>query len=206
MATTKQETFTTAVEFNECAACKQCCKDIDEGICGYNTLAELLTGRIPTSMVERFVIFRIETKYLDILASDWCLFPSVNILPLITLPVNGIYEYLALPVIHDGCPFITDHGCRYNDIKLFDCRVFPFYFEKGEFHTFNNCAYTKKLNLEEMKRSLQQTTAEFIAFSKANQKLYFQELPKLKAKYHIKVYDITPNTNPEVCAAVRLLQ
>lgn len=192
--------FITDILFSDCAICKHCCRMIYEGVCGYHIVHEMNCGALPAEFQNKLVIFRVAEADLDWLALSWVHYPKENLLYAITLPQNGGYEFLMLPWLREGCPLLTPTGCKYPAVKLFDCRLFPYYFQKGELKIDSDCKPAKHWNLDDGRRLTQKLTDDYAQFCKTNQQAYFRELEAIKRKYAIPLYYIDRNA-VNVCAA-----
>jgi Fe-S-cluster containining protein len=187
--------FESSVEFNECKICKKCCISIFEGVCGYHIIQAIKEKRVPQEYISKLVIFRIPTHDIDWVAEEWVHFPWVNILTLMTKENHGVYEFLMMPAIETGCPLASENGCKNPDLKLFDCRLFPYYFNRGKFYTENECAFVQKLDIDTMRAETKKMTEEYIAFSQLNQNNYAKDLEVLRSHYKIPTYSIADNSN-----------
>lgn len=187
--------FESTVEFNECKICKKCCNSIFEGVCGYHIIQAIKERRVTHEYISNLAIFRVPAQDIDWVAEEWVHFPWVNILSLITIENHGVYEFLMMPALETGCPLASENGCTNPDLKLFDCRLFPYYFNRGVFYTENECAFVQKLDINTMRAETKKMTDEYIAFSQINRDNYAHDLEFLRAEYKIPTYNIADNTN-----------
>lgn len=182
-----------------CSVCKECCKEgVPEGICGYNTIDMILNGKIPENLVKQLVVYRVPQDRIDEAATKWWHFPKKNLLKLLTKEENGFYEFLAVPYAKIKCIFLSDDGpCLYPDAKPFDCSMFPFHFEKGEYRIETWCKMTELCQINKDKYDKKvfdkyysqtlKSAKQYEKFAKKYSKAYFEKLKEIKNKYSLEI-------------------
>jgi hypothetical protein len=179
---------------NLCNTCKECCKEgVPEGVCGYNTIEQILAGKIPENLVKQLVIYRVPREKIDEAAIKWWQFPKTNLLKVLTKEENGFYEFLAVPYAKIKCIFLSDEGpCLYPQAKPFDCSMFPFHFDHEQFKIETWCKMTEpcQTNKEVYKKYYNQTlksAQQYEKFVKKNTKLYFEKLKEIQKTYKLEI-------------------
>jgi Fe-S-cluster containining protein len=187
MTETKVEPYTIILD-NKCATCKYCCHEgVPEGICAYNTIQEILKNQIPDEIIKKLVIYRVPENKIEAAAHIWDHFPfKKNLLRLMTTPIDGIYEFLAVPYANENCIFLSPSGCVYPSAKPFDCTQFPFYYRNGVFTKIGWCPITITLNEKEIRKKAQKAVQEYEQFLIQHQAQYSQDLIRLKQQYHFQ--------------------
>ena len=176
----------------ECMNCKECCKNIAETICGYNTVEAILDGTIKEEDARKFIIIHARESEIDQAAKHWGLYPVVNLIPYITYPMNGFFDLLATPPSKEDCAFLTPCGCKYPRAKSFECGLYPFYMYKLKLRTDYQCHYAWDLDSDTQIRELVgQYITEFLLYSRDHKEEYLKVLPLLKERFALKVVDYT---------------
>ena len=173
-----------------CAICKECCTEgVPEGICGFNTIEMILSRMIPEELIRQLVVYRVLEKKLDYYSLKWWHFPypNVNLLRDLTIPFQNIYEFLAIPYAQHRCIFLGAIGCQYPGGKAFDCSMFPYHFECGEFKEESWCELTRAATKRDViQRQLHQAIGDYRKYSLQHREEYAQKLSQLKQIYHFR--------------------
>ncbi|MBN1800395.1 MAG: YkgJ family cysteine cluster protein [Candidatus Lokiarchaeota archaeon] len=172
----------------ECGICKECCKSIPVCLCDYRVIKAILSDIIPTEIIKKLRIIQINEEMLNYLAEIWWYFPNQNLLKLMTIEEDGFYYFLTIPRVQGGCPFLSEdeqEGCRFPQIKPFNCAIYPFYQVNGELKISPSCKYAKTKNIMEIKSSVNQIADNFAREFAKNQKHYFKDLKKIQEMYAI---------------------
>jgi len=177
----------------QCATCRICCHgNVSEGVCGYNTIEMIINEEIPLDYIKKMVVIQVKYEKMDEAARKWWHFPKENILKDLTLPENGVYEFLAVPYAIDNCIFLSNKGCMFPKAKPFDCSMFPFYFLEGKFNWIDWCPLIESIK-EDSKlykyfySKVLKSTNNYKKFSKKHQKQYYEKLKELKNKINFEI-------------------
>ncbi len=157
-------------------------------MCGYHTLLEIASERIPDNICEKFIIYRIHQDHLDDAALRWWHYPSSNLLANMTLEEENFYEILAIPKTRGKCPLLGETGCEYPRAKPFNCEIFPFHYEKGIFQAAAWCKYIEALEVRSFDSKVHGLIQEYQTLSSTHNKEYFDTLGALKKKYNWRIH------------------
>ena len=172
----------------ECGICKECCKSIPVCVCDYRVIEAIFSGTLPIEIINQLQIYQINEKMLDYIAKIWWYFPNQNLLKLLTMEEEGLYNILTIPRLREGCPFLSENkeiGCRFPEIKPYYCAIYPYFLECGELKISSTCKHAKTINLSEIKSSLIQISENLMRECMKNQEKYFKNLKKIQQKYSI---------------------
>jgi len=143
---------------------------------------------LPIEIINQLRIYQIKEEMLNYTAKIWWYFPNHNLLKLMTIEEEGFYNYLIIPRLQGGCPFLSEDeekGCRFPKIKPYNCAIYPYYIEHGEFKINSTCKYAKTKNLIEIQSSVRKIAENLASECLKNQKNYYKNLKKIQEIYTI---------------------
>ncbi len=172
----------------ECGICRECCERIPICVCDYRVIEAIISDILPIEIINQLRIYQIKEELLNYVAKIWWFFPNHNLLKLMTIEEEGFYYILTIPRLRGGCPFLSkdkERGCQFPKIKPYNCAIYPYYIEHGEFKISLTCKYAKTKNIIEIKSSIRQIADNFTRECLKNQKNYFKNLKKIQEIYTI---------------------
>ena len=175
--------FTIFLE--ECGNCKECCRRIPVCVCDYRVIEAIISDMLPNEIINQLRIYQIEEAMLDYTAKIWWYFPNHNLLKCMTKDEEGFYYLLIIPRLQEGWPFLSEDiekGCRFPDIKPYNCAIYPYYLEDGEFKINSTCKYAINKNIIEIQLSLRRIAENFTLECLKNQEHYFVSLKKIQER------------------------
>ncbi len=173
----------STIYLENCDTCKECCKSIPVCVCDYRVIEGINSEILPIEIIKQLRVYQIEEEMLNFIAKIWWYFPNQNLLKLMTIGEEGFYSFLTIPRLQGGCPFLSkdkEKGCLFPEIKPYNCAIFPYYQEQGEFKISSNCKYAKTRSINEIKSQLVQIVKKFARECVRNQKNYFKNLKKIQ--------------------------
>lgn len=178
--------FTIFLE--DCGICKECCKSIPVCVCDYRVIEAIISEILPIEIINQLRVYQIKEEMLNYIAKIWWYFPNHNLLKIMTIEEEGLYYILTIPRLRGGCPFLSkdkEKGCRFPKIKPYNCAIYPYYLEQGEFKISSTCKYTKTKNKIEIKSSVRQIAENLACECIKNQNNYFKTLRIIQEIYNI---------------------
>lgn len=172
-----------------CHQCRSCCTDIPTCLCSYAILEKIQQDHFSIHLIQNFVIYQVEGRDLEKAALLWWHLPDSNILSHMTVPNDQqMYEYLAIPKTRGNCMFWTPEGCKFPDLKPFNCRIFPFHLEKHLFRTASWCPVGQQLNeLPTTQQKIQHITEEYMEYCVRFQKEYAWAMQAIKTRFDLQI-------------------
>ncbi|MFX0102270.1 MAG: hypothetical protein ACFFCS_22075 [Candidatus Hodarchaeota archaeon] len=193
------------VQIQECVNCRDCCKNLAETICGFNTIEAIQDGTISEEDARMFIVIRVKESQIDESAKHWGIYPVVNLVKYMTSPSNGFYDLLATPPSKEDCVFLTGKGCKYPSAKSFECGLYPFYMYKLKLRTDYHCDFAWDLDNDTgIREVVGQYFSEYLLYSNEHKEQYFKTLPLLKERYALKIIDYTVFMHIDVLENSRL--
>lgn len=175
--------FTIFVEV--CGVCKECCRSIPVCVCDYRMIEAIKSDILPIEIIKKLRIYQIEEEMVDYIAKAWWYYPDQNLLKLMTIVEEGFYHFLTIPQLREGCPFLSENGCRVPKLKPYNCAIYPYYLERGVLKVSSTCKYSKIRDLEEIRPILKQIAGSFARECAKYQQNYFIHLKTIQEKFSI---------------------
>ncbi|MFX1275838.1 MAG: hypothetical protein ACFFBP_04450 [Promethearchaeota archaeon] len=178
----------SAISLEDCCICKECCKRIPVCVCDYRVIEAIISAILSIEIIKQLRVYQIKEEMLNYMAEIWWYFPNQNLLKLMTIEEESFYNFLTIPRLRGGCPFLSknkENGCRFPKIKPYICAIYPYYLEHGEFKISSTCIYAKTKNIIEIEPSVRQIAKNLACECIKNQKNYFKNLKKIQELYTI---------------------
>jgi Fe-S-cluster containining protein len=182
----------TYIPCPSCASCQDCCKYPNKPAYpfGFQIFEAIHRGDFPEKEISKLVILRIPESLLDDTARR-AMYPLDNLFRHMTVPSpDGTWEFLALPT--GKCIFLSPIGCIINEIKPFECGIYPFYLYKLEMRFDAWCPDVYKLeDTVKVREMVGKYIINYISYSETHKGQYLKELQAIKNKYKLPVMMVT---------------